>query len=115
MIAVVSLAVGFVDRHVYGHAVPARQLGTKGNGQLPALASIQLGRQGHDPFAGRPRILPVLGRFSGVPQRRAVGAAAVRRDDFGGYNATFFGVVVNKAGALINQLGTRAIGSSGDG
>ena len=115
MIAVVALAVGFVDSNIHGHAVPAGQFGTKGNSQLPALASIQFGRQGHDPFAGRPRILPVLGQFGGIPQRAALGTAAIRRDDFGRNYTPFPGVVMDKAGAFIDQLGTRTIGSSGDG
>ena len=110
MVPVIALGIGFVDGHVHGHAVPTRQFHAKGLGQRRPLAGIQFGGQGDDPLPSRPSVLAVLGGFGSVPDRTTVSRPAIGKDDLGGHDTAAPGVVVDHAGAFIDQFHTGPIG-----
>ena len=115
VIALVAFLVGAMNRHVHGHAITLGQLAGEVAGQLFAASLAQFGGQTHDPFAGGARILALFGGFGGVPQLGTVGGSAVRHQDFSRLDTRTAGVVVDQAGALIDQLTTRPISSSSNG
>ncbi|RMS90114.1 hypothetical protein ALP58_200089 [Pseudomonas savastanoi] len=115
VVAVVAFSIRQVDGQVNGNAVAGGQLDAECRCQFLPRTVIQFGGERDDPLATGPAILALFSRFGSVPQGIALGTGAVRQHDFCGNNTTAPGVVMDKTGAHIDQLGTRPISSSSNG
>ena len=103
MVALITFAVGRMDRHIDGDTVAADQLLGELTGDLRPVLGADLGRQGQLPFAGGDGVAAGLAGLHLVPEAGPV-LRPVRRilggQDEGLLDALLAGVIMDTAFAL---------------
>lgn len=118
-VANVAVAAWCMNGEVDRCPMPVGKITSKGADKGKPLISIQFMRKCHFELACQPRILPLLGKFNRVPQRRSVERPcrlrALRKHDLRMHDTGLGCEVMHEAVALVDHARGRAIGDCGHG